>query len=246
MQARNAATIIVAAICVGLAIGGAILLVGLQFHRSSHVGEHIAGRPAFVKELPESYAEAWADPVALATIGLVIVTAVLATFTYLLYSSAAETARDAKEASAKALDASTRATQTLVNLERAYLTGGGDVEWISGQRCFRVEVANYGKTAAYLSGFYVRFATRAELTSGPPPILRRYVFDDRVPPGGVTRRLKFIAIDHPDPDFIYGGFCYRDLQKNRHVFRFILRIQENGYTRPDVSRGVSAQFRKWT
>jgi hypothetical protein len=219
MNARKAAITIVAATCAGLGIGGAILLVGLQFHRSSHVQEHTPGRPAFVKELPESYAEALIDPVALATVLLVIVTAVLAIFTYLLYRSAAETARDARKASAKALDASTRATQTLVNLERAYLTGGGDVEWRRGQRCFRVEVANYGKTAAYLSGFYVRFATRAELTAGPPPTLHRHVFDDRIPPGGVTRRLQFIQIDHPDPEFIYGGFCYRDLQKNRHVFR---------------------------
>ena len=133
-----------------------------------------------------------------------------------------------------------------MNLERAYLTGGGDVEWRRGQRCFRVEVANYGKTAAYLSGFYVRFATRAELTAGPPPTLHRHVFDDRIPPGGVTRRLQFIQIDHPDPEFIYGGFCYRDLQKNRHVFRFILSIHQDGHTRPDVTRGVSARFRKWT
>jgi hypothetical protein len=131
-------------------------------------------------------------------------------------------------------------------MERAYLTGGGDVEWKGGQRYFRVEVANYGKTAAYLSGFYVRFATRAELISRPPAIFHRHVFDDRIPPGGLTRALGFLPINHPNPDFIYGGFIYRDLQKRRHIFRFILRIHPNGHTRPDVSRGVGERFRRWT
>ena len=244
MHARKGATIIVAAMCIGLAISGSILSVGLQFHGTPRGDDH--GRPAFVKEIPETYAEAWRDPVAQGTAVLAIVTAALVIVTYLLYSSAAETARDAKEASAKALDASTRATQTLVNKERAYLTGGGDVQWIQGRRYFRVEVANYGKTAAYLSGFYVRFATGSELTSRSSNTLHRHVFDDRIPPGGVTRPLQCIPIDHPDPEFIYGGFCYKDLQKNRHAFRFILRIQQNGRTRPDVTRGVSARFRKWT
>jgi hypothetical protein len=244
MHARKGATIIVAAMCIGLAIAGAILLVGLQFHGTPHGEDH--GRPAFVKEIPETYAEAWRDPVAQGTAVLAIVTLALAIVTYLLYSSAAETARQAKEDSAKALAASTFATQTLVNMERAYLTGGGDVQWSRGQRYFRVEVANYGKTAAYLSGFYVGFATRAELTSGPRPALHRSVFDDRIPPGGVTRPLHFIPINHPNPDFIYGGFSYRDLQKKRHVFRFILRVQQNGHTRPDVTRGVSGRFRRWT
>lgn len=111
MHAKRVATTIVAATCTGLAIGASILIVGLQFHRSSHVGEHTAGRPAFVKELPESYAEARTDPVALATLGLVIVTGLVPIFTYLLYRNAAEAARDAKEASAAALKASTEATR---------------------------------------------------------------------------------------------------------------------------------------
>ena len=239
MNARKAATIIVAATCVGLGIGGAILLVGLQFHRSSHVEEHVSGRPAFVKELPESYAEAWIDPIVLSTLFLVIVTAALALVTFLLYSSTAKIASDAQ-------DISKKSTETLTSMERAYLTGGGDIEWRGLRRGFRVDVANYGKTAAYLAGFYVCFATRAELNARRPRRYFRSVFDDRIPPGGVTRSIAHIEFNHPDAEFIYGGFFYRDLQKKRHVFRFILRIYPNGRTRPDVSHGVGQRYRKWT
>ena len=111
MHVKKASVVVVAALCAGLAIAGAILLVGLQFHPSSHGGDHAAGRPAFVKELPASYADAWIDPIVLATISLLIVTGLLAIFTYLLYSTASETARQAKEASAAALEASTEATK---------------------------------------------------------------------------------------------------------------------------------------
>ena len=75
MHLKKAATIVVAALCIGLAIGGSILLVGLQFHRSLHVetGDHAKGRPAVVKEEPEGYWEKWIDPVVILTTALAIV-----------------------------------------------------------------------------------------------------------------------------------------------------------------------------
>lgn len=170
---------------------------------------------------------------------LVIVTGGLAGATFLLYSSTAQIASDAQ-------DISRKSTETLASMERAYLTGGGDIEWRGLRRGFRVEVANYGKTAAYLAGFYVCFATRAELNARKPRRYLRSVFDDRIPPGGVTRSIAHVEFNHPDAEFIYGGFFYRDLQKRRHVFRFILRIYPNGHTRPDVSHGVGQRYRKWT
>lgn len=253
MQLSKAVTFIVAALCVGLPIAGSILFIGSKLHLPSapgvvtHSPQHAPGRPAFVKAEVESYSEKWVtDPVAQGTLGLVLVTGLLAIFTYRLFKSTRDLARDTRVASAKALVASTDATKTLANMERAYLTGGGDIEYIGLRRGFRVDVANYGKTAAYLAGFYVCFATRVELDARNPRRYLRRVFDDRIPPGGVTRSIARIEFNHPDAEFIYGGFFYRDLQKNRHVFRFILRIYPNGRTRPDVSHGVGQRYRKWT
>jgi len=178
---------------------------------------------------------------------LCFVTGLLAAYTARLFYTTRRLATEADGNSRKALAASTRATETLVGMERAYLTGGGDIEWIGMHRCFRIEVANYGKTAAYLSGFYIKFATRSELNSRLGSPLYRRVFDDRIPPGERARVLERRQINHPNPDFIYGGFVYRDLQKKRHVFRFILRIQHPyGRTQPDVPRGVGERFRRWT
>ena len=58
-----------------------------------------------------------------------------AIFTALLYATT-------RRVGIEALAASTKATETLVGMERAYLTGGGDIENRVGQRCFRVDVAN--------------------------------------------------------------------------------------------------------
>ncbi|MFZ5784153.1 MAG: hypothetical protein ACOY4R_28495 [Pseudomonadota bacterium] len=204
------------------------------------------GNTVYIYRDSVDYLDKITDPISIFTFILCAVTGALALFTFGLFAETTRLANQSERASRKALEASTKATQTLVGMERAYLTGGGDIEYRGGRRCFRVEVANYGKTAAYLSGFYVRFATRDELESGSrPTAFHRHIYDDRIPPGGMTRVLQFIPIDHPDPEFIYGGFCYRDLQKGRHTFRFILRIQQNGHTRPDVTR-VSARLRKWT
>jgi hypothetical protein len=70
------------------------------------------------------------------TKALAVVTAGLAIFTALLYATT-------RRVGIEALAASTKATETLVGMERAYLTGGGDIENRVGQRCFRVDVANY-------------------------------------------------------------------------------------------------------
>jgi hypothetical protein len=64
---------------------------------------------------------------------------------------ALDAARESKDASAKALEASTRATKTLTRIERAYLTGGGDIVKCEGGKFFRIDVANYGKTASLLA-----------------------------------------------------------------------------------------------
>jgi hypothetical protein len=108
------------------------------------------------------------------TIFLCFITGALAVATYLLYQTTRDLARDTKEAgdaarvaSAKALEASTRATDTLLTMERPYLTGGGGylitpkgdlVVNETGEKFFSVDVANYGKTPAYLTGFGVEFA----------------------------------------------------------------------------------------
>lgn len=167
---------------------------------------------------------------------LVLVSVVLATVTYLLFRATSKLASDSR-------DLSIKATATLVGMERAYLTGGGDVQMRGGRKQFRVEVANYGKTGAFLSGFYVGFATRNQLDAGQPLTFERYIFDDRIPPGGKTKVLEFVTINHLAPEIICGGFLYRDLQTNRHKFRFILRIHPDGHTRTDVAR-VDMKYRK--
>jgi len=131
-----------------------------------------------------------------------------------------------------------------LNAERAYLTGGGDVEVIgAGRKGFRVEVANYGKTPAYLSHFDVRFAKVAEVTARPMPVSRQYRFDDRIPADGSRKVLDRILMPL-DTEIIYGAFWYQDFQKREHIFRFILSIAQDGHTRPDVA-GVDSSYSHW-
>ena len=95
-----------------------------------------------------------------ATWDLVKWTAILAGFTALLFFATAYTAIRAEKQATKALEASTAATQTLIKVERPYVTGGGysPVPMMPDTpRTFHLEVQNLGKTPAFLSRRRVRF-----------------------------------------------------------------------------------------
>jgi hypothetical protein len=156
-------------------------------------------------------------------------------------------------ASKKALDASTKATKTLTRIERAYLTGGGDVEIRGGKRCFRVDVANYGKTAAYLTNYEIGFAANlADVQAGTRKVYEPCkqtsgVFDDRIPPDNKTKVIDYVTMDPQDAEIIYGCFWYTDWRKKKErYFRFILRVEPfTDRTRPDVG-SVDDSYREWT
>ncbi len=173
-----------------------------------------------------------------ATIVLCVATIGLAYFTAYLFWTTRRIADEAKDASKKALDASTTATETLIKTERPYLTGGGDYQRVpgrlgvvyrdaSGNKYFSVDVANYGKTPAFLTHYDVRFAMRAEVQAELLPVCRRLRFDDRIAGGDTKPGIDRILIDPPDTQIVYGAFWYQDWQRNEHFFRFILNLAKN-------------------
>src|SRR5260370_3138090 len=87
---------------------------GIRHWDESHGLSILIGK----KSHPRPFSADWfmEDPVGFATFGLALVTAALFTATVWM-------AREAREASAKALEASTQATATLIKTERPYATG---------------------------------------------------------------------------------------------------------------------------
>lgn len=159
------------------------------------------------------------------TILLCFITGGLAVATYLLYVTTRDIARETEKSSAKALVASTRATDTLFDIERAYLVGGGQVA-VAG-KSFQIEFSNYGKTPAFIYAFGVEFAaTLQEVQAGPQEVFPMFLFEDVVPPGGGTTPQKAtqVPITVPNAQVAYGAFWYEDWQKRVHIYRFILRI----------------------
>jgi len=173
------------------------------------------------------------------TLGLVIVAIFQAgLFVWQLFYMR-EGVRDAR----KAAEAAKATAEYIPRVERAYLTGGGPVVVGPDGRFFRVEVANYGKTPAFVSAFDVHFATLAQVQAGPRPVNPSRPYDDRLPADNSTKAIDFIAIP-PGTEVIYGAFWYQDWMKREHIFRFILRIGEDGDTRTDVT-GVDASYSYW-
>jgi hypothetical protein len=141
------------------------------------------------------------------------------------------------------------------DLERAYLTGGGDVRVRGGKLRFRVDVANYGKTAAYLTNYEIKFAPKlADVQSGPLKIYKprrrgSCVFDDRIAPNNETKVIEWVDVEPANAEIIYGCFWYADWQKRRKYFRFILRVNRIDPLRPRTVPnvdGVHESYREWT
>jgi hypothetical protein len=274
MRVSKAVTLIVAALCVGLPIAGSILFVGLQFHppapvekveaKETGVGTEAragTGRPAFVKEEVESYLEKWRDdPVAQSTLGLVVVTGILAFFTYRLFKSTRDMAVETKVASDKALAASTDATNTLVRVERPYVTVGGEYLRDSrgalhlnaaGQRLFRLEVGNYGKTAAILTAFDVRFESLANVQGRSSDVgTTKRLYQDLLEPGAVSKVIRgdiVITVDClSGKNVAYGACWYRSaLKEGEHKSSFVLKLLAHRTSIDEDVSKLDGSYRHW-
>jgi class 3 adenylate cyclase len=145
--------------------------------------------------------------------------------------------------------AAEKAAKTVLNLDRAHLEGGGDVEFQDGQKVFRVEVQNLGDIPAYLFAFDVQFATLEEVQAEVLPLGRR-ALNRRIHPHADDDRtvISRIPITRPDANIVYGAFWYRDVEgMPDRESRFILRIADDGHTRLDVP-GVplDSPYLRWT
>jgi hypothetical protein len=211
-------------------------------HASATASEQKAGHGAVI---PEHDCNPFWGPhwgLVWATIVLCLATVALAYVTAYLYSMTKRLADESKDASAKALAASTEHTQMLVEMERGFLSGGGPIGTdTTGQRFFVLEVANYGKTPAFLCGFDVHFATLDAVRAGPEEVFPWYPYEDWIPVGATPRKLRLFPVP-ARAEVVYGAFWYLDRRKGAHLFRFILRIQQN--TELGIS-GVDASYSHW-
>jgi hypothetical protein len=139
-------------------------------------------------------------------------------------------------------------------VERAYLTGGGDIVVdpltgrpvldSAGRMQFRVDVGNYGKTPAYLTHYDVHFDVLANVQAELKRVSKSKRHDDRLAPGGHEKAVGVEPVTTPNADVVYGAFWYRDIWNDEHRFRFILSINQHNRTRPDVV-GVDVRYGEW-
>jgi hypothetical protein len=244
-------TVWVAAAVFGLFVGLPLAWVSSNFHasreapnvhdRNAHKDAGNSFRPILVeiyssdedkavsKEREREKAETDRD-LAKATWAIAKLTFLLAifavgVFTYKLWDQTRELAKAAIKDSALSLAAAREHTQTLSDIERAYLVGGGQVA-VAGTT-FQIEFSNYGKTPAFIYAFDAQFSTLQEVQAGPQEVFPMFLFEDVIPPGGAgphPQKKQQIKITVPSADVVYGAFWYEDWQKRVHIFRFILRI----------------------
>jgi hypothetical protein len=186
---------------------------------------------------PVIWKHTWEDPVAFHTFLLMVFTGCLGVATIALTVVAITQ-----------LSQSRRELAHTQEIERAYLTGGGPNSLV-GPYFFHPEVANYGKTPAVVFAYDIRFtkAGQIDTTKALPVDPERWPYDDRIPPGAYQphRIGEPIPVVPSDADFIYGAFWYRDIWKDEHIFRFILRIKSRR-TWPDVSpKEAHSDYKYW-
>jgi hypothetical protein len=147
----------------------------------------------------------------------------------------------ARKASAEALAVSIKANEMQITMERPYVTGGGSywrqppmhgnayVVNHNGERRFRVDVSNYGKTPAYLFAFDVQFESASQVKAALLPVFRTHAHYDLLPPGGAPRNGIDASREFWIPKWaqvVFGAFWYRDIWGEAHMFRFILSLSD--------------------
>jgi hypothetical protein len=141
----------------------------------------------------------------------------------------------AEKARAEALAAAEEAAKAYIATERPVVTVGGDykknadgsVFEQNGKRFFRLEVGNYGKTAATLTCYDVRFASLTKVQTTQNDVSRRWNFNDPIAPGTRHRMIRDdIEIDPPDAEVVYGAYWYKSpFHEDERVSCFALMLR---------------------
>lgn len=172
-------------------------------------------------------------------------TIILALSTIALWIATSDIVRSAERASQAQLGHARE-------VERAYVTGGGDIMrdmrdapiMPNGKRIFRIDVGNYGKTPAFLRAYDFHFARLADLQAETTarPVAPRWKHEDRLAPSGHTKSIRTAEVPAGD-DAVYGAIWYRDIWQERdYEFRFILSLSADR-SRPNVT-GVHQDYEK--
>jgi hypothetical protein len=120
-------------------------------------------------------------------------------------------------------------------VERAYIVGGGTViRDEAGQRYFRVDIANYGKTPAYVSDFGLEFTFFGD-NKKKQKVRRRFRYDDQLAANQTKQGIKPVQITDDAYQVAFGQFWYQDIWHENRTFRFILTLRPED-TYPDISR----------
>jgi hypothetical protein len=242
------------AISLGLAIGLPLSWALLQFHGPALpvVRPNEVNATYLIKE-HDTYWDKLIDPVAVATF-------LLFAATFGLFWKTAALASETRTASDKTLKASTDAANALVRIERPYVTVGGEYKREkaggaifvdeNGKKFFRLEVGNYGKTAAVLVAFDVRFDSLENLRKRNSDVSHRIPFQDLLAPGvrhKVVRNDIEVTVDiNSGTNVAYGACWYRTaLQEEEHVSSFALKLRgDSTWIDDDVSK-LDASYRHW-
>jgi hypothetical protein len=129
----------------------------------------------------------------------------------------------AEKARAEALAAAEKAERPVVTVGGDYKKIGSSVFEEDGKRFFRLEVGNYGKTAATLTYYDVRFASLKKVQTTQNDVSRRWRFDDLIAPDTRHRVIRDdVEIDPPDAEVVYGAFWYKTaFHKNERISCFV-------------------------
>jgi hypothetical protein len=130
------------------------------------------------------------------------------------------------------VEATRSLTQHIPQIERAYVSGGGDARGQSGQ--FRVDVNNFGKTPGEVIRIKFGNCDIGWLNGQLKPTWSGAKdWPEWIAPGRQSRPTVFFDIPRSDGKLVvYGRIYYRDIFRHGHSCGFLLLVKSDGTAEP--------------
>jgi hypothetical protein len=115
---------------------------------------------------------------------------------------------------------------------------------------FRLEVGNYGKTAAVLTAFDVRFDSLANVQQRSSDVSPRWPYHDLLEPRARNKVIRDdieITVDvRSGTNVVYGACWYRSaLQEEEHIACFVLKLLHDRTSIDDDVVRLDRSYRHW-